>query len=357
MKGLMIAVLMIALVSTSVFVMASNPAPKSGTSYIKGNKLIGQIDSSDQMLMYQLDARGDVRTVIEQDGDPASPIAMQDYLPFGGISSYGIDSRHKYKTLEYEDITNLYLGGYDPEIGRFIVPVTSDYFVFDPITMTPFVKDRNNPYRIFNAQEIFPKMSNRNPPGILKASRPVQREVAFLPSVQTGGSRSPAIGSSTVWYLAEIGIGVYNVLNPTVVKEIVTTTVHTIKISGYSVTTEKMIGSAVIKSWRGWSETYVGGWSKFKVDLGTPGYNYRLTKPDGTIITGETGPEALKNVLGIEEDGWINAAIKELDHRIQLLGTKFEIFDTVTETVGGLEIEVEIPKTEAVDTGGMCGLG
>ena len=349
----MIAVLMIALVSTSVFVMASNPAPKSGTSYIKGNKLIGQIDSSDQMLMYQLDARGDVRTVIEQDGDPASPIAMQDYLPFGGISSYGIDSRHKYKTLEYEDITNLYLGGYDPEIGRFIIPVTSEAHPFDPETLTVFVKDRNNPYRIFNSQELFPGSRNFNPSAELRASLPVQAVRFALPSASMGGSESGVDFGSTsrLWYLASAAMGVNRIFNPTQVKIIIETTISVPR------TTTVVLGSGNIKSWKGLSETFKG---ENGIGNGIAGIREALNMDnvkfqkliDGTWTDVSPGEYGLsKYLLGDKESGLIDGIKKSFD-RVMHLDEEFRF---IKEAKTAVDETSKVAKK--IDGGKFCGLG
>jgi len=356
MRAAIILIIMLVLVSSlSSFVIALNPVIKSGTSYIIGNMLVGQIDASDEMLLYQLDARGDVRSVIAQ--SDGTVVNMQDFYPFGNVSSYGMDSRHGYKTVEFDDIIKLYSGAYDPEIGRFIIPRSVDIDPFEPVTLTPFVKDRNNPYRVFSRQEIFPDVPDRNQPVALIANPPPQAIKYALPSSITGGSASGMefSAASRLWFTAMIS-GMYNIINPATTKQIVTSTNTITK----TIATTKMITvpkKFFVTSWIGLSEHYPGGFGALLKKLTSGGTTYKLMGPDGIpILQGETGPGAVIKVLGKAVTDW-----SEGFHRKLLEGSWIEFADEVQELAqSGTETVTEIVEettTTDISGGKFCGIG
>ncbi|NQU98728.1 hypothetical protein HQ533_04630 [Candidatus Woesearchaeota archaeon] len=194
-----IVLLMLCLLVSVVSARPSQP----GVSYIRGNnQLVAKVDVDNDAYLYQLDFQRNVRTLIKQDGDPSQPVALQEYYPYGKISSYQMDSIYKYKMLDFDEESQLYMGAYNPETARYIIPI-SHKSKFLPEKYTPYIKT-TNPYRVKRAEELYPSsLAMDTPPALSSAPSPTQSS-SVLPSHETGGA--PHRDSPSTSVLAFAGI-------------------------------------------------------------------------------------------------------------------------------------------------------
>jgi len=125
----------------------------SSESYIKvNNQLIAKVDNQ-EIKFYQLDFMKNVRTEFTED----SVNQIVDYLPFGKALNL-IASVFGYRSRFVDKDTSLYLN-YDPEVGRFIIPVNTVADKFDSQSLNPYSFMKNNPFRQISSEQVVPDLT------------------------------------------------------------------------------------------------------------------------------------------------------------------------------------------------------